>query len=65
MTFTLKIELGNDAMQTYDDIAAALRKVAARLNSGGNTVIDEDADLAITGGRIKDVNGNTVGEWSL
>lgn len=49
--FKLKIKLGNDAMQTPEDVAAALRKVASRLE--GQTLE----------GRIRDINGNTVGAF--
>lgn len=55
MKFTLQIKLGNAAMQTSDDIADALRQVAGRHN------------LATPGefGAIRDLNGNTVGEWKV
>jgi hypothetical protein len=52
--FTLSIELGNDAMRKRRDIARALRNVAARLTEG-----------AADDGKIRDENGNTVGEWHL
>ena len=32
--FTLKIELGNEAMQTREDIAESLEIVAAKLRNG-------------------------------
>lgn len=51
--FNLHIELGNDAMSSHDDIADALNEVAGRVVSG-----QED-------GAIRDVNGNTVGNWSI
>lgn len=53
--FTLRIKLGNDAMQTPEDVAANLRAVANRLNWG--------ADLQ--SGEILDYNGNKVGEWGF
>jgi hypothetical protein len=49
--FALYLTLGNDAMQTPDDVAGALRGVIRRVLRG-----DKD-------GIIKDVNGNTVGSW--
>lgn len=52
--FTLTITLGNDAMQTREDISGALRNVAAML----------EWDVT-TGGPIRDANGNTVGEWKV
>jgi hypothetical protein len=51
-TFVLKIKMGNAAMQTLDDIAAALHDAAERIARD---------DLAT--GRVRDVNGNTVGQW--
>ena len=52
--FKLEIRLGNDAMQTMDDIAEALERVAVgNIHNGQNT------------GRIFDDNGNTVGTWSI
>lgn len=56
--FTLTIELGNEAMQTGADIATALREVADKMDSAyGHHAIEAD------NGRIRDLNGNTVGKW--
>lgn len=52
MTFKLTIRLGNDAMQTREDVAEALVRVAEKLRAGLETTT------------IRDLNGNTVGEWS-
>ena len=52
-SFTLSIELGNEAMQTGEDAARALREVATGLDQGYDK------------GRIVDDNGNAVGKWSL
>jgi hypothetical protein len=52
--FTLKIRLGNDAMQDPADVAEALERVARELRDSGFRPT-----------RIKDLNGNTVGEWKL
>ena len=52
-SFALKISLGNEAMQTGEDVARALRKVADKLDRG------EDR------GRVVDDNGNAVGEWGM
>ena len=52
--FKLEIQLGNDVMQTMDDIAGALERVAVgNIHNGSDT------------GRIFDDNGNTVGTWSV
>ena len=53
--FTLRIKLGNEAMQTSEDVAASLRAVANRL----------DYVLDRSNGEILDYNGNKVGEWDF
>lgn len=57
--FQLTIELGNDAMRSMRDVAAALQRVADALKHEG---ID---DVDWPSGRIRDVNGNTVGQWEV
>lgn len=56
-TFTLKIRLGNEAMEDGYDVSQALRTCADHLEANGfeNDVV----------GLIRDVNGNTVGSWEL
>jgi hypothetical protein len=55
--FRLRIELGNDAMRTGEDVARALREVADQV---------EGFDPFVPyGARIRDANGNTVGEWDV
>ena len=49
--FTLSITLGNEAMETADDIATALEMVAGRLHD------------CCTAGSIYDTNGNKVGQF--
>jgi len=49
--FRVRIDLGNDAMNTREDVASALQKIIDRLNSG----IEE--------GLVIDENGNRVGSW--
>ena len=56
--FTLSIDLLNDGMKTPADVAHALREVAKGLRT-------MPASLATAGGKIRDVNGNTVGGWEL
>lgn len=60
MKFTLEIELGNDAMSTWGNIRDALRQLTSKLNTRqytGNPEID--------GGKIMDINGNSVGKWEI
>ena len=51
--FELHITMGNDAMQTGEDVAEALRRIADKLEHGR---ID---------GPVMDLNGNKVGTWEL
>ncbi len=60
MTFTLTIETGNDAMQTFPDIAGALLKLATLLRGYG-----EISQTCWDGGKIRDLNGNSVGRWEM
>jgi hypothetical protein len=52
--FKLEIELGNDAMQTLDDVESILRQIVKQR--------DISNDRANT---IRDDNGNTVGKWEV
>jgi len=52
--FTLTITLGNDVMQTREDIARALDRVAGAVEF-----------VTLDSMSIFDANGNRVGEWSV
>lgn len=54
-SFTLTITLGNDAMQSAQDVAHALFEAAEKI----------DARDDMRDGKIFDANGNKVGEWSV
>lgn len=54
-TFELRVDLGNDAMQTPNDVAALLRDAADKLEAGTDSVH----------GSLKDENGNRVGQFVL
>lgn len=56
--FTLEIELGNAAMQTGEDVAEALDRL-------GSVLGDMTEPSQQGAGRIRDLNGNTVGHWAL
>lgn len=56
--FTLKIRLGNVAMQTPRDVADALRRHADRLEVADSWGGDDD-------GPIMDTLGNKVGSWAV
>ena len=58
-TFTLTIELGDDAMQNNFDVSEALRETAEHVE------LSAHPDLYRDSGIIKDVNGNTVGRWEF
>ena len=64
MQFTLSITLGNDAMQTGEDLAAALHSVANKLTALGDDPIDDLEDFDAFG-RVMDANGNGVGRWLI
>ena len=51
LCFKATIRLGNAAMLTCDDLAAALHEMAAAVSSGAPD------------GKVHDANGNLVGEW--
>lgn len=53
-TFTLRIRMGNDAVQTAGDIAELLTHTAIRVESSGRVQ-----------GNVIDVNGNHVGAFGL
>jgi hypothetical protein len=60
--FKLTIDLGNEAMQTGEDVAALLLEAADDLRDHGPAVItDRDA----CGVALRDPNGNTVGSWQI
>jgi hypothetical protein len=61
MKFTVEIKLGNDAMQTYDDI----RFVLARLHKALENMSGYTPRLSDDGGKLADINGATVGEWTV
>lgn len=51
--FTMNVTLGNDSMADADELADVLVQVSQQVRRG---------DI---GNPVMDVNGNTVGEWSL
>lgn len=57
MKFTLEVNLGNEAMETADHLAAMLRKVAKE--------VDKSPADGPEVHPIRDVNGNTVGKWEV
>jgi hypothetical protein len=58
LKFTLEIEMGNEAMRTYADIASATRRIFADFSHRSDVVDDDE-------GRIYDANGSKVGKWDL
>jgi hypothetical protein len=57
--FVLDIELGNDAMQTPDDVREALQRICHVDGTLANLTNFTDEDE----GNIRDANGNRVGKW--
>jgi hypothetical protein len=56
-SFSVMISLGNEAMSTPQDVARSLQEVVNRLKRN-------DADEEYDSGRLYDVNGNSVGQWT-
>jgi hypothetical protein len=63
MKFTLTIILGNDAMQSPDDVAYALGRLQAMFVDTTDSF--EELSVGDRSGRIRDLNGNTVGQWEV
>ena len=61
MKFFLKIKLGNDSMDSNENIALALKKVANRIETGQYDIHPDD-EYEVT---ITDTNGNSVGKWGF
>ncbi len=62
--FQVEIEMGNDAMQTTGDIANAVRCAIYNLDHKQGEDI-QVRNWTVTGGKLKDRNGNVVGNWRL
>jgi hypothetical protein len=58
MKFSLEIDLGNEAMLTYADIAQATKRIFADFANRYEDATDD-------AGRIYDINGNKVGTWEV
>jgi len=70
MEFTLRISMGNDAMQSVQDVADALQGVAEYILSRDSIYPYPHTPIAEylyreSSHRIKDLNGNTVGSWEF
>lgn len=59
MKFTLTIKLGNDAMQTLDDVFCSFKKSIRGLADAQTPLAHGDSDS------LRDANGNTVGQWKV
>lgn len=69
-TVRVGIELGNAAMRSSADVAAALRRLAAQIEDERAVEALLDPDLPPASGPqrlglIRDANGNTVGQATL
>jgi hypothetical protein len=62
MKFTLEIELGNDAMQTFEDVRAAISKT---LVHPVTNAFNEDVLSIGDTHTLRDVAGNRVGKWGV
>lgn len=57
-SFALNIELGNDGMQTDEDVARALHRLGSWFQEN-STMFEQRS------GFLMDDNGNTVGRWQV
>lgn len=62
MKLKIEIELGNDAMQTGDDVVSLLAKNLPVISE--SVSIAQTSDEKWDNGRLLDVNGNEVGYWT-
>jgi len=62
MKFYLEIELGNDAMSTRLDLAAAVKEVARKIMPDTEDMFDL---LTAFSKPIYDINGNRVGKFEI
>lgn len=67
MKFTLEIELGNDAMQTYHDLRKALEYARKTMVPDSPAMMRSHSEKPRVGEGtgILDMNGNTVGKWEV
>lgn len=66
MEFNLNMGLDNAALQTSDDLANALEKIAKRIREQGYVEhVLQEGDVDTFTRAIADTNGNPVGYWSL
>jgi hypothetical protein len=59
MKFRLEIHLGNDGMQTLADVARSFADAVNRFSGNMDALKEGD------GMRVQDINGNTVGGWTV
>ena len=53
--FELKFKTNNAAFEDYaeQEVSRILKEIANKIENG------------LTGGKVRDINGNTIGEWDL
>lgn len=56
----IEIELGNDAMQTAEDVADAVTRSLIRQSASPHGPLNQHEV-----GTLRDLNGNTVGKWEV
>jgi hypothetical protein len=59
MRIVIAIDLGNEAMQTMQDVADALAKCLTASTDMNEPLLMNES------GRVRDLNGNTVGAWEV
>lgn len=64
MKFTLEIELGNDVMQTVDDVSGVLAMLLDSQRMSRMVTADREF-VPGDGFSLRDRNGNKVGKWEV
>ena len=59
-SFTVELELGNEAMESANDIATALRAIADQVEQHNSQVLRPMHSRS-----VMDSNGNTIGSWNI
>jgi hypothetical protein len=64
MKLTVSVEIGNDAMMTGDELAAAVKRASKSIKNiyeGGEPI----GEATFIRNNIRDDNGNRVGWWGI
>lgn len=60
MKFTISIDSDNEGICNTEAVSQAIRKIAKQIEA-----IESAGEIQLQVKSIKDINGNTVGSWSI